>query len=106
MKQLSSSELNNLSKQDLIAMMLQMQQQMNILAEKLAIANARFLGRSTEKPSTLPRQMSVFNEAEAAAAEPIVEPVHSADTKRWTAPKKMSGLHFAGRMLGEIIPTP
>ena len=43
MKQLSSSELNNLSKQDLIAMMLQIQQQMNTLTEKMAIANARFL---------------------------------------------------------------
>ena len=56
MKQLSSSELNNLSKQDLIAMMLQMQQQMNMLTEKMAIANARFFGRSTEKLSTLPGQ--------------------------------------------------
>ena len=74
MKQLSSSELNNLSKQDLIAMMLQMQQQMNTLTEKMAIANARFFGRSTEKLSTLPGQMSVFNEAEAAAAKAIVEP--------------------------------
>ena len=74
MKQLSPSELNNLSKQDLIAMMLQMQQQMNTLTEKMAIANARFFGRSTEKLSTLPGQMSVFNEAEAAAAEAIVEP--------------------------------
>ena len=74
MKQLSSSELNNLSKKDLIAMMLQMQQQMNALTEKKAVANARFFGRSTEKLSTLPGQMSVFNEAEAAAAEAIVEP--------------------------------
>ena len=74
MKQLSSSELNNLSKQDLVAMMLQMQQQMNALTEKLAIANARFFGRSTEKLDTLPGQMSVFNEAEAAAAEAVTEP--------------------------------
>ena len=56
MKQLSSSGLNNLSKQDLIAMMLQMQQQMNTLTEKMAIANARFFGRSTEKLSTLTGQ--------------------------------------------------
>ena len=74
MKQLSSSALNNLSKQDLIAMLLQMQQQMNTLTEKLAAANARFFGRSTEKLDTLPGQMNLFNEAEAAAAEAVVEP--------------------------------
>ena len=81
MKQLSASELNNLSKADLAAMVLQMQQlqqqlqqQINTLNEKIAIMNARHFGRSTEKLDTLPGQMSVFNEAEAAAAEAIAEP--------------------------------
>ena len=74
MKQLSSSELNNLSKADLAAMVLQMQQQINTLNEKIAIMNARHFGRSTEKLDTLPGQMSVFNEAEAAAAEAVAEP--------------------------------
>ena len=88
MKQLSSSELNSLSKADLAAMVLQMQQlqqqlqqeklqlqqQIYTLNEKIAIMNARHFGRSTEKLNTLPGQMSVFNEAEAAAAEAIAEP--------------------------------
>ena len=81
MKQLSASELNNLSKADLAAMVLQMQQmqlqmqqQINTLNEKIAIMNARHFGRSTEKLDTLPGQMSVFNEAEAAAAEAVAEP--------------------------------
>ena len=74
MKQLSSSELNNLSRADLAAMVLQLQQQINTLNEKIAIMNARHFGRSTEKLDTLPGQMSVFNEAEAAAAEAIAEP--------------------------------
>ena len=81
MKQLSASELNNLSKADLAAMVLQMQQmqlqmqqQINTLNEKIAIMNARHFGRSTEKLDTLPGQMSVFNEAEAATAEAIAEP--------------------------------
>lgn len=74
MKQLSSSELNKLSRADLAAMVLQMQQQINTLNEKIAIMNARHFGRSTEKLDTLPGQMSVFNEAEAAAAEAIAEP--------------------------------
>lgn len=81
MKQLSSSELNNLSREDMAAIILQMQQmqlqlqqQINTLNEKIAIMNARHFGRSTEKLDTLPGQMSVFHEAEAAAAEAIAEP--------------------------------
>ena len=88
MKQLSSSELNNLSKEDLAAMVLQMQQlqqemqqtqlqlqqQISTLNEKIAIMNARHFGRSTEKLSTLPGQMNIFNEADAAAAAAIAEP--------------------------------
>ena len=103
MKQLSSSELNNMSKEDLAAMVLQMQQlheqlqkqqkemelqqkemelqqkqmeqQIQTLNEKIAIMNARHFGRSTEKLETLPGQMNIFNETEVAAAEAITEPV-------------------------------
>lgn len=74
MKQLSSSELNNLSKADLAAMVLQMQQQINTLNEKIAIMNARYFGRSSEKLETLPGQMNFLNEAEVAAAEAVAEP--------------------------------
>ena len=95
MKQLSSSELNSMSKEDLAAMVLQMQQlhqqmqqqqkqmelqqkqmeqQIHTLNEKIAIMNARHFGRSTEKLETLPGQMNIFNETEAAAAEAIAEP--------------------------------
>ena len=95
MKQLSSSELNNMSKDEMAAMILQMQkqqlelqqlqaqmeqtqlqlqQQISTLNEKIAIMNARHFGRSTEKLSTLPGQINIFNEADAAAAEAIAEP--------------------------------
>ena len=95
MKQLSSSELNSMSKEDLAAMVLQMQQlheqlqqqqkemelqqkkmeqQIQTLNEKIAIMNARHFGRSTEKLETLPGQMNIFNETEVAAAEAIAEP--------------------------------
>ena len=95
MKQLSSSELNNMSKEELAAMVLQMQQlhqqfqqqqkemelqqkkmeqQIQTLNEKIAIMNARHFGRSTEKLETLPGQMNIFNETEVAAAESIAEP--------------------------------
>lgn len=88
MKQLSSSELNSMSKEELAAMILQMQQlheqlqqqqkqmeqQIHTLTEKIAIMNARHFGRSTEKLDTLPGQMNIFNETEVAAAEAIAEP--------------------------------
>lgn len=74
MKQLSSAELNRMSKEELAAMVLQMQQQIHTLSEKIAILNARHFGRSTEKLETLPGQMNLFNEAEAAAAEAVAEP--------------------------------
>ena len=88
MKQLSSSELNSMSKEDLAAMVLQMQQlhqqlqqqqkqmeqQIYALNEKIAIMNARHFGRTTEKLETLPGQMNIFNETEVAAAEAIAEP--------------------------------
>ena len=74
MEQLSSSELNNLSRADLAAMVLQLQQQINTLNEKIAIMNARHFGRSTEKLEALPGQMNIFNEAEVAAVEAIAEP--------------------------------
>ena len=88
MKQLSSSELNSMSKEDLTAMVLQMQQlheqlqqqqkqmeqQIHTLNEKIAIMNARHFGRSTEKLEALPGQMNIFNETEVAAAQAIAEP--------------------------------
>ena len=88
MKQLSSSELNSMSKEEMAAMILQMQQlheqlqqqqkqmeqQIHTLTEKIALMNARHFGRSTEKLSALPGQMNIFNEAEVAAEEAIAEP--------------------------------
>ncbi len=88
MKQLSSSELNSMSKEEMAAMILQMQQlheqlqqqqkqmeqQIHTLTEKIALMNARHFGRFTEKFSTLPGQMNIFNEVEAAALEAITEP--------------------------------
>ena len=81
MKQLSSSELNSMTKEEMAAMILQMQQtqlqlqqQVHTLTEKIALMNARHFGRSTEKLSTLPGQLNIFNEAEAASEEAIAEP--------------------------------
>ena len=98
MKQLSSSELNSMTKEEMAAMILQMQklnaqmqqtqlqlqQQIHTLTEKIALMNARHFGRSTEKLSTLPGQMNIFNEAEVAAAEAIAEPT----IELWSSAKR------------------
>ncbi len=59
MKQLSASELNHLSKENMAVMILQMQQ-INTLNKKIAVLNARHFGRSLEKLSVLPGQMNCF----------------------------------------------
>lgn len=74
MKQLSSSELNHLSKEDMAAMILQLQHQNAVLMERLAVSDARRFGRKTEKLDTLPGQLKLFNEAEDAADETVAEP--------------------------------
>lgn len=71
MKQLSASELNKMSKEDVVAMVLQMQRQIVDLNEKIAVLNARHFGRSTEKLSELPGQLCAFNEAEQLTEQPL-----------------------------------
>ena len=63
MKQLSSSELNHLSKEDMAAMILQLQHQNAVLMERLAVSDARRCGGKTGELDALPGQLKVFNEA-------------------------------------------
>lgn len=74
MKQLFASELNKLSKEDMAAMILQMQRQITTLNERIAVLNAHHFGRSTEKLSELPGQLCAFNEAEHLTEQPFAEP--------------------------------
>lgn len=89
-------ELNTLGKDELIAIILTMQGQINTLNENLArlieqirLANQQRYGRQTEKLDQIAGQMSFFNEAEAncseTAAEPTIEETVAAATK---SPKK------------------
>ena len=69
MKQLTTKDLNNLSKEDMAAMILQMQTTINSLSEQVAVLNAHKLGRKSEKLKVIEGQMTIydsaFNEAEA-----------------------------------------
>ena len=68
MKQLSSSELNNMSKEDLAAMVLQMQQTQLQMQQQIHTLN-------------------IFNETEVAAAEAIAEPAIEQVVVRWKKKK-------------------
>ena len=69
MKQLTTKDLNNLSKEDMAAMILQMQTTINSLSEQVAVLNANKFGRKSEKLKVIEGQMTIydsaFNEAEA-----------------------------------------
>ena len=92
MKQFSSAQLNKMSREDLVAMVLQMQQQNHTLTEKLSLMQARFFGRSTEKLNTLPGQMNLFNEAEAAATDVVAEPTIEQTVVRKKKQTKLQGV--------------
>ena len=69
MKQLTTKDLNNLSKEDMAAMILQMQTTINSLSEQVAVLNAHKFGRKSEKLKVIEGHMTIydsaFNEAEA-----------------------------------------
>ena len=69
MQQLTTKDLNNLSKEDMAAMILQMQTTINSLSEQVAVLNAHKYGRKSEKLKVIEGQMTIydsaFNEAEA-----------------------------------------
>lgn len=89
-KNYTADELNNLSKESMVALILVMQDQMENLnanmerlIEQIAVANNQRYGRSSEKLEVIDGQLSldfIFNEAEALTetlyvVEPVVEDV-------------------------------
>lgn len=75
-------ELNNLSREELIAMVLMMQGQLDTLnenieklIEQVRIANSYRFGKHTEKLSVIDGQLSFFDEAEASYDESAPEPL-------------------------------
>ena len=73
MKQLTPKDLNTLGKEDMAAMVLQMQTTINTLSEQVAVLNANKFGRKSEKLKVIEGQMTIydsaFNEAEALIDE-------------------------------------
>lgn len=74
-------ELNNLSREELITMVLMMQGQLDTLndnieklIEQVRLANSYRFGKSSEKLSVIEGQMSFFDEADAMYDNSMVEP--------------------------------
>ena len=74
-------ELNNLSREELITMVLMMQGQLDTLndnieklIEQVRLANSYRFGRHSEKLSVIDGQMSFFDEADAMYDDSAVEP--------------------------------
>ena len=72
MKQLTPKDLNTLSKEDLTAMVLQMQTTINTLSEQVAILNAHKFGRKSEKLKVLEGQMTIYDSAISAGFTPPI----------------------------------
>lgn len=77
----TAEQLNSLSKEQLIGLVIGMQKQLDgmnqkleDLIEQIRIANSYRFGRKTEKLSQIDGQLSLFNEVEASADESVPEP--------------------------------
>ncbi len=67
MKQYTAEELNKMNKEDVIALLLQAQNQNALFWEQIATMQSQRFGRKTEKLEALVGQLGMFNEAESEA---------------------------------------
>jgi transposase len=79
-------QLQNCSKDEMIAIVLQMQQENALFAEKLAVWEAARFGRKTEKLEEFEGQLNIFNEVEALVDEQETEEAAADETN--TSPRK------------------
>lgn len=67
MRQHTVEELKEMNKDDIVALVMQLQNQNALFMEQIATMQSQRFGRKTEKLDTLSEQISFFNEAEAEA---------------------------------------
>jgi len=91
----SAKQLQDYSKEEMIALVLQIQQENLIFAERLAVWEAARFGRKTEKLGEIEGQIDIFNEAEALAdeaeAEESEEPAGEESDHTPKKPKRVAG---------------
>lgn len=96
MEKITEENLNNLSKEQLVTMVMDIQKQVSILEERIAVMNVNTYGRKTEKLIEDPDQIRFFNEVEAVQDETDYddgEPEESEETETiaYTRKKKQKG---------------
>lgn len=74
MEPFTADQLKSCTKEEMISIVLQMQQENALFAERIAVLTANKFGRKTEKLDRCDGQQSFFNEAEAEADCTAVEP--------------------------------
>ena len=91
----SAEQLNNMSKEDIVALTMQLQTQVVLFSEKISVLTAARCGRKTEQFAD-PNQLSFFNEAEVCASEetkePAIEQAVKAHTRRKAKGKREADL--------------
>ena len=100
MQTFTADQLKSCTKEEMISIVLQIQQENALFAERIAVLTANKFGRKTEKLDCCDGQQSFFNEAEAeadsTAAEPtideVVEPIAVVRRKTGTREQDLSGL--------------
>ena len=92
MTQRTVEELNALSKEEMVALVMQLQRQNALFAEQIATMQAQRFGRRSERLSEIAGQGSIFNEAEAEAEKAAEEPeAEETETITYTRNKKKPG---------------
>lgn len=98
MQSFTVEQLKNCTKEEMIGIVLQMQQEYALVAERVAVLTSNQFGRKTEKMGCCEGQLSIFNEAEAETdndeKEPTIEEVVKTIVRRkpGTREKDLSGL--------------
>lgn len=90
MKQYTVEELNTLQKEEIIALLMQAQNQIALFSERFAVMQANRFGRHTERLECL-GQISFFNEAEVESTEEEPEPEPEAEEAVRPRPKRPKG---------------
>ena len=94
MKRHTVEELNALSKEEIVALFMQLEKQLSLFAEQIATMQAQRFGRKSERLSEIVGQSTMFNEAEAEAEKATEEPETAepeTETITYTRNKKKPG---------------
>lgn len=91
MQSFTIDQLKDCTKEEMISIVLQMQQENALFAERLAVLTANKFGRKTETLESLEGQQSFFNEVEAEADDTAEEPTIDEAVETITVVRRKTG---------------